>query len=419
MKKLRNFAIVCFLLLIPQVVRAQRNSWIAAWTMSPQSSAPNPKQPLLNIENQTVRERVRISIGGSKLCIRLSNEYGSSPLLIGAATVAISTGPSGVRFETIRAVTFGGRAAVMIPAGAPALSDPIDFPVAPGAEISVSLYFPRRIATPTLHYLALKRAVISQPGDFTLAPNIENGTPTNSSISLTAIFVPAQLTQRLIVAFGDSVTDSDQSTVDADRNWPNDLIRRLEKSSDDSQVAVVNAGISGNRLLADCFMPAAGCFSASALARLERDVLSLPGVTHIILLEGLNDIGFPGAKLGADYLADPADVRTRDDIIAGYRQLISRVHARGIKIIGATITPYEGVTVPGYYSEPKEAIRQAVNKWVRTAGEFDGVIDFDAALRDPGRPSRLLPRFASKDNLHPNDAGYDAMANAINLALFK
>jgi lysophospholipase L1-like esterase len=419
MKKLRNLALVCFLLCIPRAALAQRSSWIATWAASPQSSAPNPKQPLLNIENQTVRERVRVSIGGSKICIRLSNEYGSTPLLIGAATVAKPADPLSIDPETIHAVTFGGRNSITIPAGAPMFSDPITFPVASGAEITVSLYFPKRIATPTLHYLALKRAVVSQKGDLTQAENIENGAFTNSLILLSAILVPAQVSQRLVVAFGDSITDGDQSTLNADQNWPGDLIRRLEKTRERSQLAVVNAGVIGNRLLSDCFMPGAGCFGVSALARFDRDVLSLPGVTHIILLEGLNDIGFPGAKLGADYLADPSDVRTPDDMIAGYRQLISRAHARGIKLIGATITPFEGVTVPGYYSASKEAIRQAVNKWIRTGGEFDGVIDFDAVLRDPDHPTRLLPGFASKDYLHPNDAGYQVMADTIDLAFLK
>lgn len=419
MKKMCSLVFICLFAFLPRATLAQRKSWVATWAASPQSSAPNPKQPLLNIENQTVRERVRVSVGGAKVCIRLSNEYGPAPLLIGAATIAMPAAHSSVLPDTVQSITFGGNDAVTIPAGAPILSDPMTFPIAPGAEITVSLYFPKRVATPTLHYLALKRAVVSQHGDFTHAENIADGVWTNSSISLSAILVPARPSQRLVVAFGDSVTDGDQSSVDADRNWPSDLAKRIQKSRDASRVAVVNAGISGNRLLSDCFMPSAGCFSVSALARFDRDVLSLPGVTHAILLEGLNDIGFPGAKLGADYLADPNDVRTPDDIIAGYRQLISRAHSRGIKISGATITPCEGVTVPGYYSESKEAIRRAVNKWIRTSGEFDGVIDFDAVLRDPDHPGRILPRFASKDNLHPNDTGYEAMANAIDLKLFK
>ena len=233
------------------------------------------------------------------------------------------------------------------------------------------------------------------------------------------MLVPAQPSQRLVVAFGDSIVDGDGSTVDADHNWPSDLIRRLSKTPEGSKVAVVNEGIAGNRLLSDCFIVNIGCFGVSALARFDRDALGLPGVTHIVLLEGINDIGFPGAKLGGTDLADPADVRTPEELIDAYRQLISRAHAHGVTLIGATITPCEGVDIPGYYSESKEAIRQAVNKWIRTSSAFDAVIDFDAVLRDPDHPSRLLPRFASEDHLHPNDAGYQAMAEAIDLALFK
>jgi lysophospholipase L1-like esterase len=391
-------------------------AWIATWAASPQPAAPNPKQPLLNIEDQTVRERVRVSIGGARIRIRLSNEFGSEPLLIGSATVATPNDPATVRPGSIQTVTFGGRNSVTIPAGALVLSDPVAFPVAVGSEISVSLYFPKRVVTPTLHHLALKRAVVSQHGDFTHAEKIEVGAGTKASILISAVLVPAQPGRRLVVAFGDSVTDGDQSTVDADHNWPSDLIRRLGKRS---QLAVVNEGIIGNRLLSDCFNASAGCFSVSALARFDRDALAVPGVTHIVLLEGVNDIAFPGAQLGDGYLADPADVRTAEDLIGAYRQLIARAHARGVKVMGATLTPFEGVDVPGYYSESKEAARQTVNQWIRTSGAFDAVIDFDAVLRDPDHPSRLLPRYASKDHLHPNDAGYRAMAEAIDLAVFK
>jgi lysophospholipase L1-like esterase len=292
----------------------------------------------------------------------------------------------------------------------------VDFPVNSGAEISISLYFPKRILHPTLHALALKSAIISEHGDHTRAEKIEGGAQTESSILLGAVLVPAQPSQRLVVAFGDSVTDGDGSTVDADHNWPGDLIRRLEKTPEGSKTAVVNAGIAGNRLLSDCFIPS---FGVSALARFDRDALALPGVTHIVLLEGINDIGFPGAKLGERYLADRTDVRTPEQLIGAYRQLIARAHARGVKLIGATISPFEGVDLPGYYSEPKEVTRQAVNQWIRTSGSFDGVIDFDAVLRDPDHPRQLLPRFASEDHLHPNDLGYQAMAEAINLALFR
>jgi lysophospholipase L1-like esterase len=422
MNALLNCVLACFLL-IPQLAGAQQNAtqnaWIATWAASPQPTAPNPKSPLLNLEDKTVRERVRVSIGGPEICIRLSNEYGAAPLLVGSATVASPTDPASVKPGSIHTVTFAGHNSVTIPAGAPVLSDPVAFPVASGTEITVSLYFPKRVATPTLHALALKRALISQHGDHTRVEKIEAGATSQSLILLSAVLVPAQPSQRLIVAFGDSVTDGDGSTPDADRNWPSDLVRRLGKLPEGSKVAVVNEGIAGNRLLNDCFLPGIGCFGVSALARFDRDALSLPGVTHIVLLEGINDIGFPGAKLDDTYLADPADVRAPQDLIDAYIQLISRAHAHGVKLIGATITPCEGVDLPGYYSESKEALRQAVNNWIRTSGSFDAVIDFDAVLRDPDHPGRLLPRFASEDNLHPNDLGYQAMADAIDLALFR
>jgi lysophospholipase L1-like esterase len=427
MPKLQNCALICLLLIAlprPGAARgaarnARPSAWVATWAASPQSAAPDPREPLLNLEDQTVRERVRVSIGGTQISIRLSNEYGAAPLLVGSATVAVPNGPTSVEPGSIQAVTFAGHHAITIPAGAPVLSDPVAFPVTAGAEISISLYFPQRVATPTLHWLALKRAIVSQRGDHTRAENIEGTAESQSSILVSAVLVPAQPSQRLVVAFGDSVTDGDGSTVDADHNWPSDLIARLGNRPEGSKVAVVNAGLVGNRLLRDCFISSAGCFALSALARFDRDALALPGVTHIMLLEGINDIGFPGAKLGGHYLADPADVPTSEDLIDAYRQLISRAHAHGLKLIGATISPFEGVDLAGYYSESKEATRQAVNKWIRSSGSFDGMIDFDAVLRDPDHPTRILPRFASKDHLHPNDAGYRAMADAIDLALFK
>jgi lysophospholipase L1-like esterase len=419
MTTLRNCAICCLLLFVPLLSTALQDAWVATWATSPQSAAADPNNPLLNIEDQTVRERVRVSIGGAQIRLRLSNEYGSSPVVVGAATVAVPNDLASVKPGSIQTVTFGGRNSVTIAAGAPALSDPVAFPVNLGAEISISIYFPKRVASPTLHWLALKRAIVSQHGDHTLAEKIEGGVVSSSSILVSALLVPAQPFQRLVVAFGDSITDGDGSTEDADSNWPSDLIRRLGRTLDSSKVALVNEGIAGNRLADDCFMPRVGCFGVSALARFDRDALGLPGVTHIVLLEGINDIGFPGAKLEGQLLADPKDARTAEDLIEAYRQLISRAHARNVKVIGATITPFEGVDVPDYYSESKEATRQAVNKWIRKSGSFDGVIDFDAVVRDPGHPSRILPRFAAEDHLHPNDDGYRTMADAIDLSLFE
>jgi len=414
MNTLRICVLISLFLFALGPVRGSTNAWIASWAASPQSGSPNPREALLNIDNQTVRERVRISMGGSQIQLRFSNEFGSSPLVIGSATVAAPTDASSVEQESIRSVTFEGHKSVTIPAGAPVLSDPITFPVIFGAEISVSIYFPKRLTTPTLHAFAFKHAVISQHGDFTHEEKIDAATTSTASISVTAVLVPAQPSQRLVVAFGDSITDGDGSTVDADNNWPSDLIRRAANTSKTSALAVVNEGIVGNRLLRD-----GDIFGISALARFDRDALVPAGVTHIVLLEGLNDICFPGAKMDGQYLADPNEMRSVQDITDAYRQLISRAHVRGLKLIGATITPCEGVDIPGYYSEAKEATRQAVNKWIRTSGTFDGVIDFDAVVRDPNHPSQLLPKFASKDHLHPNDDGYKAMADSIDLNLFK
>ena len=414
MNRIRNCVAICSLLFVPELVAASTNAWIATWATSPQSGTPNPREPLLSIDDQTVRERLTASIGGSQIRLRFSNEFGSSPLFIGAATVAIPTDASTIKEESIQNVTFEGRNSTEIPPRASAVSDPISFPLTPGAEISISIYFPERLTTPTLHAFAFKHAAVSQHGDFTHEKKIDPAALSTASISVTAVLVPAQPSNRLIVAFGDSITDGDGSTVDADNNWPNHLIRRIAKKSQGSTLAVVNEGVVGNRLLRD-----ADVFGVSALARFDRDALVLPGVTHIVLLEGINDIGFAGAKMDGQYLADPAQTPSAQDIINAYRQLISRAHARGIKVIGGTITPCEGADIPGYYSKAKESIREAVNKWIRNSGAFDGMIDFNAVVRNPDHPTRLLPKFASKDHLHPNDAGYKAMADSIDLDLFK
>jgi lysophospholipase L1-like esterase len=415
MKLAQTCVLLCGILLIPRVAAAQGENWVTTWATSPEPGEHDAEEPLLHLENQTVRERVRVSIGGGRIRLRLSNEFGTTPLRVGAVTVGVPADAASVKAGSFRNVTFAGRSSVTIPAGAPMVSDAVDFPVAFGSEISVTLYFPERLDTPTWHGLALKRSVVSARGDHTRDEKLAGGTFSDSSIAVTAVLVPGQAQQRVVVAFGDSVVDGDESTPELDRGWPSDLARRFSKT-DGAKVAVVNAGIAGNRLLRDGPIANLG---VSGLARFDRDALAQAGVTHIVLLEGLNDISFPGAKLGSLILADPADVRTAEDVIGAYRQLILRAHSRGVKLIGATLNPCEGVVLPGYYSPAKEETRQAVNKWIRESGEFDGVVDFDAVLRDPEHPSRLVARFASEDHLHPNDAGYQAMADAIDLALFK
>ncbi|HEX8814936.1 MAG TPA: SGNH/GDSL hydrolase family protein [Terriglobales bacterium] len=416
MTSIARFAILLLSLPFIHPAAAQTQTWLPTWTASPAPADPDPNEPILNLQNQTVRSRVRISAGGSQIRVRLSNEYGTSPIHVGSVTVAQPKDAASIQPASLHQVTFAGKNSITIPAGAPVLSDPVSLDAPYGTEISISLYFPNRVTAPTWHAFSRKTAVISGPGDHTHDEKIESGTETLSTLLVNAVLVPAQPSQHVIVAFGDSLVEGDGSTPDADRNWPNDLIRRVEKSSAASKLAIVNAGIVGNRLLEPGAVPS---FGAAGLARFDRDALSVPDVTHIVLLEGMNDIAFPGAKLGDLSLADPANVRSADDVIGAYRQLIARAHARGVKLIASTLTPCEGVIIPGYYSEAKEITRQAVNRWIRTSHEFDGVLDFDAVVRDPDHLSRISPKFASEDHLHPNDAGYQAMTDAIDLSLIE
>ena len=408
---------VFFLLLLPSLARAQQNpTWIATWTASPEGADPDPDEPLLNLNDQTVRERARVTIGGEQIRLRLSNEFSTAPVFVGKVTVGIAEGPGGIASGSLHPVTFNGKNSILLATGAPALSDPIDFPVKSGTEISISLYFPKHPASVTWHSFILKRSVISTQGDHTNDATIQGGKESESSVFLSSVLVPAQANRRVIVAFGDSLVDGDGTTHEKDLDWSNDLFRRLEKSHSGTQFAVVNEGIAGNRLLNDGPVTSLG---VSALARFDRDALSVPGVSDIVLIEGSNDIGFPGAKLGDLALAPAAGAPTAEDITRAYQQLVARAHAHGVRVIGCTITPSEGVKVTGYHNDEKERIRQAVNQWIRSSGNFDAVLDFDAIVRDPDHPSQLLPRFASPDHLHPNDAGYQAIVDAIDVSIFR
>jgi hypothetical protein len=295
MRGLKNCGLVCLFLLLTGLASAQQNTWIATWAASPQAVDPSPDDPLLKIADQTVRERVRISIGGTQIRIRLSNEYGSTPLLVGSVTVAVPVSPESIRPKSLRTVTFDGQKSILIPAGAPALSDPIPYPVSPGSEISISVYFPHPVSTPTVHALGLKRAVLSPPGDHTLAEKIDAAAAFNSSILLSAVLVPAQRSQHLIVAFGDSITDGDRSTMDADHNWPSDLIRRLEGTPEGSKTAVVNEGIAGNRLLGDGLVSTAWLASIEMPSRCRASAI-------LCSSKGSMTSVFPGQNLEANIL---------------------------------------------------------------------------------------------------------------------
>lgn len=352
--------------------------------------------------NQTVRMVVRPSMGGSRLRIRLANAFGAPTVTIGSAAIADRSGGASVVAGSSRAITFAGDRSVTLAPGTVVLSDAVDMPISAGRDLAISLFLPGEAGRPTTHTLGLHTTYISGAGDFTTATQLESDTTTRSYYWLAAVDVTAPADAVAVVGFGDSITDGAQSTPDADAMWTAILAERIAASPYAGKIAIGNAGISGNQVLRD----ASG---VSALARLERDVLSQSGIGWMILMEGINDIG----NLGR---AGSTSTLTSKDLIWAYEQIIERAHASGVKVAGATLTPFEGA---GYYSERGEAVRDEVNRWIRTSGRFDAVIDFDAATRDSANPRRLRPEFDPGDHLHPNDAGYRAMANAIDLSIFR
>ncbi len=385
-----------------------QRQWVESWAASPQE----PVDPLtggtpMSFSDQTIREVVRLSTGGRTLRIRLTNEYGTAPVTIGAVHVALANGNGGIVPGSDRIVTFsGGSASVTISASAPALSDPITFPVSGLTSLAISLYVPSggNTGAATPHSLGQQTAYIVS-GDQTGAATLTGATTTTVRYFLSGVDVQEGGLGATVVTLGDSITDGYHSTVDANHRWPDYLAQRLQNSVVLSGLAVANEGISGNRVLSDGIGP-------NALSRFDRDVLSRPGVRYVMLLEGINDLGLPNLFPGGGTMPSASQ------IIAGYRQLIARAHERGVLIFGATLTPFQGALGGNYYTDAGEAEREAINAFIRTSGEFDGVIDFDAAVRDPSNPLRFLPAYDSGDHLHPNDAGYAAMAASIDLRLF-
>lgn len=380
-----------------------KDHWVATWTMSPMPANALPDGENTGFANQTLRETAHISIGGHRVRVRLSNAYGGAPLAVGAVHLALFASGSAIVPGTDHALTFHGSPSVVIPAGAPILSDAIEMDVAPFATLAVSIYLPQATGPLTWHQLGTQTTYISAAGDATAAPSLPGAATSASLYLLAGIDVTAPAGTGAVVALGDSITDGYASTPDAFHRWPDDLARRISGPGSHTAMAVLNQGISGNRLLHDVIGP-------NALARFDRDVLAEPGVTHIIVLEGINDIGLPSI------FHTPAESVGAADLIAALTQLIERAHAKGIRILGATLTPFENSGEP-YYSPAGEATRQALNNWIRSGAKFDGVLDFDLALRNPSHPTQLSPAFDSGDHLHPNDAGYAAMAAAIDLKL--
>ena len=364
-----------------------------------ESRGPGPALPS-TFADQTVRMIVRSSIGGRRVRVDLSNMTSAEPLPIGAAHIAVYKGDGAIVEGTDRVLTFSGSQSFTIPPGVLAVSDPVDLEVAPLTDLAVSLYLPNDTGSPTNHQIGLRTAYISK-GNVTGSATMPDPAKVNSYVWLSSVDVVAPADSFTIVALGDSITDGYGTKHDAESAWPALLAKRLQENKATQHVAVINQGVSGNQVMRD----GAG---VSALARFDRDVLSRPGVKWVALLEGINDINIRGRSDGPDAL-------TAEELIGGYKQIIARCHMYGIKVIGATLTPEEGVPTA---SERGEAIRLEANKWIRAKGNFDAVVDFDAVIRDPERPIRMRPELDPGDHIHPNDAGNQTMADAFDLSLF-
>jgi lysophospholipase L1-like esterase len=377
-------------------------TWATAQQLTPQPRLPGPGPNLPEtLKNQTVRMFARTSIGGRRVRIQVSNAMGSKPLVIGSAHIALRNKATAIVPGSDRALTFSGRASMTVPPGALIVSDPADLGVPKLTDLAVSLYLPEDTGTPSIHPLGLHTNYIAD-GDATAKTSLDAAATTTGYLWISCIDVLAPASASAIVAFGDSITDGFATTVDKDEAWPTLLAKRLAANKSTENVAVLNLGISGNRVLRD----GAGL---SALARFDRDVLSRTGVRWMTLLEGINDITFSALPIFS------SEAVTAEDLIGGYLQIIERAHMHGIKVAGATIMPVGGVST---YRESGEAVRQAVNQWIRTSHAFDAVIDFDALMRDPADPKRLRPEFDPGDHVHPDDKGNEKMANAIDLSIF-
>ncbi len=407
---------------IPASAGANRDTkqWIGTWAAAPQPPIPRSLQ---SFRKQTLRLIVHTSAGGTKVRIKISNTFGDQPLLIGGAHIARRTTAAEIDPASDRALLFHGHSSTTIPARSMVVSDPVDLNVPALSDLAVSLFLPETTLATTLHILAKQTSYVStDTGDSTAVVKFPVVKTIHSWPFLTGVDVEASPRGAAIVAFGSSLTDGDGSTSETNRRWPDVLAERLQRGANQkAEVGVLNEGIIGNRLLNDSPQQPGFEYGAAlgqaGLARFERDVLAQAGVKYVIVGLGINDILFPGS------LTPLSESVSADSMISGYRQLIARAHQKGIRVIGTTNPPFEnfflGEPPITFYTPEKEFVRQKVNAWILTSGEFDAVLDFDLVLRDPSHPTRLLPGYDSDDHLHPNDRGCIAEGNAIPLALFE
>ena len=391
------------------------NRWVATWSAAQQQPGPMTIDAIFggdksrSFENETIRHIVHTSVGGRKVRVRISNAFGFLPLRVGAASVALRQSGASIQPGTGRRLTFSGQPSILIPAGAVAVTDGVDLDVPARGDLAVSVYLPTETEPATYHEATMRDSYFAGTGNLTNATDLPAATPMRSTYYLSAVEVLPSESIGTLVAFGDSITQGAGSSPNLNRTWPDRLSARLNPNPSRPRLSVINQGIGCGRLLWDFCGP-------SGAARFDRDVLSVAGLTAVIVHLGLNDITIPSILPIFDHPEFAAEAVSANDIMVGLHQLTLRARARGVKIFGATITPNGSSGVPGAFTPENEAKRQAVNHWIRTGGAFDGVVDFDAVVRDPANPARLLPAYDA-DGIHLNDAGYQAMANAINLSM--
>ena len=393
----------------PPAVAPSANS-AAPVPLSTQAPAPvpaavpaPPRPPIYGTADTTLREIVHVSIGGPAVRVVFTNEFGTDPLTIGAAHVAVSQGGSTINLVSAAGLTFGGRTQVVIPPGALMVSDPADVTVPAGSDLAISLFLPAQAIHQLSQHGGADQTSYTTPGNAVGAKTLDNPAEIRSWPFVKGVDVKTPAQGAAVVAFGDSITDGAFAAQNQNARWPDELARRLLANPKTADIGVLNEGIGGNRILHDNTGP-------SALARFDRDVIAQAGVKYVIILEAINDIGHAYDMGGRAY-----DVVSADDLIAGYVQMVERAHMHGIKVYMATLTPYVGAK---YASPEGEAVRQALNKWIRTTDKIDGFIDFEKATADPAHPDTFLPAYDHSDHLHPSDPGYKAMGDVIDLSLF-
>ena len=390
--------------------------WVDTWVSMPQLTEPGnmPPAPFTQdnrvLANSTVRQTIHTSVGGQHMRLRFSNAFGGVDLPITSVSVALplngQAGVSAIQAGTTQPVTFDGRSTVDIPVGAQAVSDPLTFDLAPESNLTVTVYLADGQAS---------NSITSHPGSRTTSyllagnhvadSNLPSATPVDHWYFLSGLEVWSKSTTTGVAVLGDSLTDGRGSTTNMNNRWPDQLLQRLQSHPDTADVAVLNQAAGGNRVLHDGLGP-------NGLARLDRDVLAQTGIQWLIVFEGVNDIGTTDAT-------EPAQKQVAADLIAAYDQIVTRAHAKGIRVYGATITPFGGNTGYDDAQGLREAARQTVNDWIRTSHRFDAVIDFDLAVRDPQSPRQILPAFDVGDHLHLNPSGYQALADAVPAGLFR